>query len=214
MRAFVLLLFAAFSVSAQELPPAVSGYSWRDFPGECMEFQVPDGWTWHETTIGPAHVLMVSPHFTAEGKYDTGFTLNTVVCRNPKEWKDAYLSALKLWSDKCKEVEALGKPTIETAKQSDGMQVFVVEGGVFLLAHRTPIGNTRCNSLFGRFPTKALYMFTLSGHWTRTGTVNGVSGKPYSTHLYFAFPSLMANQSPDPVPAAVTPPAGQESRHA
>jgi hypothetical protein len=188
MRAFVLLLFAAFSVSAQELPPAVSGYSWRDFPGECMEFQVPDGWTWHETTIGPAHVLMVSPHFTAEGKYDTGFTLNTVVCRNPKEWKDAYLSALKLWSDKCKEVEALGKPTIETAKQSDGMQVFVVEGGVFLPGAPHPDRKYKVQLVVRAFPNKGVvYVYTfgaLDEDWDRQWSFGQTIFNPF----VFRFP--------------------------
>jgi hypothetical protein len=165
--AILFIVLSAFLI-AEEPPKAAAGFTWKEFPKACVVLQVPDGWQCREKDNRPAQTVSIAPEFDARGGYDSGFTLNTVVCRSDKEWKDAYYSSLQLWSDTAKEIKAAGKPTFEkTFQQKDkaggiAMQVFVIEGDVILPKAPHPKEKYRVRTIVRAIPPAGLvYVYTI-----------------------------------------------------
>jgi hypothetical protein len=165
--AILFIVLSAF-LRADELPKAAAGFTWKEFPKACVALQVPDGWQWREKDNHPAQTVRIAPNFDSRGGYDTGFTLNAVVCRTEKEWKDAYSSSLQLWSDTGKEIEAAGKPTFEKTFQQKNkageiaMQVFVIEGDVILPNAPHPKEKYRVRTIVRAIPPAGLvYVYTI-----------------------------------------------------
>lgn len=165
--AFLFILLSAY-LAAEELPEAAPGFTWKEFPKACVVLQVPDGWHCREKKNRPAQTVTIAPDFDKRGGYDSGFTLNTVVCRTEKEWKDAYFSSLKLWSDTAKEIKAAGKPTFEKTIQNKNeageiaMQVFVIEGDMILPNAPHPKEKYRVRTIVRAIPPAGVvYVYTI-----------------------------------------------------
>jgi len=163
----VLLILLASFLHAGERPKAATGFKWQDFPKACVALQVPDGWHTREKDNRPAQTVAISPEFDARGGYDSGFTFNVVVCRSEKEWRDAYLSSLKLWADTAKEIKAMGKPTFEKTfqdKNKEGeimMQILVIEGDVMLPNAPHPKEKYRVRTIVRAIPPASIvYVYT------------------------------------------------------
>ncbi|MDF9832083.1 hypothetical protein M2103_000291 [Ereboglobus sp. PH5-5] len=157
---FIFIIFFACicSAIADGLPKAASGFAWKEFPKACAVIQVPIGWQSREKDNKPAQTVTISPKFTKDGGFDSGFTLNTVVCRTEKEWKDAYYSAVQFWIKTSEEIKKLGKPTFEKVIQSDNksMQVFVIEGDTYLPDAPHPKEKYRVRTIVRAIPSEGL----------------------------------------------------------
>ena len=167
-RTILLFILLTAILAAEELPKAAPGFKWHEFPKACVALQVPDGWQWRERNNRPAQTVTISPEFDAQGGYDSGFTLNAVVCHSEKEWKDAYFSSLQLWANTAKEINAAGKPTFEKTIQNKNkagkimMQVFVIEGDVMIPNAPHPEEKYRVRTIVRAIPpAMVVYVYTI-----------------------------------------------------
>lgn len=157
MRKLILAFLAiTLAALADEPTKAAPGFAWHRFSKEFVVLQVPDGWLWHEKDNHPAQSVAISPQFTEQGGYDSGFTLNAVFCHNEKEWNDAYHSALMLFAKTADEVKALGKPTFLKSINKPEMQVLVVEGDMFLPNAPHPKKRYRVRTIMRAIPGEGL----------------------------------------------------------
>jgi len=187
-RLAVLFIVLSGLLRADELPKAAAGFTWQEFPKACVALQVPDGWHWREKDNHPAQTVTIAPEFDDRGGYDTGFTLNAVVCRTEKEWKDAYFSSLQLWSDTAKEIKASGKPTFEKTIQQKNkageiaMQVFIIEGDVILPNAPHPKEKYRVRTIVRAIPPAGLvYVYTIGAlgkDWDAAWKIGGTMLEP------------------------------------
>jgi hypothetical protein len=194
MRNLIILYFAfILNASADELPKAADGFAWHEFTKACVVLQVPVGWQWREGDNHPAKTIKISPQFTESGGYDSGFTLNTVVCHGEKEWRDAYYSSLQLWADTDKEIKALGKPTFEKHFQNKDkkgqitMQVFIIEGDMYLPNAPHPKEKYRVRTIVRAIPPAGLvYVYSIGAlvkDWDQIWKIGETMLEPIVFHL-------------------------------
>jgi len=211
---FALFLIPTPGAFGDELPKAADGFVWHEFPNECVALQVPVGWQWREQDNHPAQTVRISPWFTENGGFDSGFTLNTVVCRNPKEWKDAYFSALQFYVKATDDIKALGKPTFEKTIQSKNkanqiaMQVLVVEGDSYLPGTPHPDEKYRVRTIVRAIPPAGVvYVYSIGAlvkDWDRVWKIGATMLEP----IAFRLPAKTVAAHP----SEPTPPVGQEAR--
>jgi hypothetical protein len=163
MKKIILLCFVfVLNARADQLPKAADGFAWKEFSRELVVIQVPFGWHWREIDHHPARAVIISPNFDERGSYDSGFTLNTVVCHNEKEWNDAYSSALKFFAKAVEGIKALGKPTFEKEIQGKDMQVLIIEGDTYLPTAPHPKEKYRVRTIIRTMPKVGLvYVYTM-----------------------------------------------------
>ncbi|SDS31965.1 hypothetical protein [Opitutus sp. GAS368] len=188
-RAILLFILLTVALIAEDLPKAAPGFKWQEFSKACVVLQVPYGWQWREKNNRPAQTVTISPEFNARGGYDSGFTLNAVVCHSEKEWKDAYFSSLQLWADTAKEIKALGKPTFEKVIQNKDktMQVFVIEGDMYLPNAPHPKEKYRVRTIVRAIPPAGLvYVYSIGAlvkDWDEIWKIGETMLEPIVFHL-------------------------------
>jgi len=165
----LLFLLLVIPTDATERSKAAPGFAWRDFPAEHVTLQVPDGWIWAEKDSRPAKTLAICTSVHPSGGYDTGLTLNAVICRTEKAWRDAYLSSLKLWAAAADEIKVKSKPTFEKVTQEKNkageiiLQVMIVEGDVILPQAPHPRETYRVRTIVRAYPAASVVYFYTFG---------------------------------------------------
>ena len=207
-RLIFALLTVSLSAFGDEPPAASPGFSWHRFANEFAVIQVPDGWQWREKDNHPAHSVAISTKFTANGGYDSGFTLNAVFCHNKKEWNDAYHSALQLWGETADDVKKLGKPTLLKSINKPEMQVLVVEGDMYLPRAPHPKEKYRVRTYMRAIPGEGLVYFYSIGALVKDWDEIWKFGSTMMEPIIFELPDEnQANQAPVPTATSVTPAA-------